>query len=232
MNEDELRALLEQDRNLRDAIRQEEAESPQMPADLNARLMQKVQHLPAKEGSKVRRLWPWIAAACVAGFMMVLLTPPKEATMGTDMRQQMAEKVEPKQAAPRQDTQQKAAPPQEAPAQKEAPKQMAQSTPEKQKKSQPTAVEAEPQSAPAETALAETTLAETAKPIEEKAPAIAQAATTTLSERDIPITRPENYEYTPEEIALMKKQANEAYLKWVELELEIAKYHIEQTAQK
>ena len=89
MNEDELRALLEQDRNLRDAIRQEEAESPQMPADLNARLMQKVQHLPAKEGSKVRRLWPWIAAACVAGFMMVFLTPPKEATTGTDLRQQM-----------------------------------------------------------------------------------------------------------------------------------------------
>ncbi len=252
MNEDELRALLEQDRNLRDAIRQEEAESPQMPADLNARVMQRTQPLPVSEGGKVRRLWPWIAAACVAGFMMVLLTPPKDRTTGTDLRQQMAEKVEPKQAAPRQDTQQKAAPPQEAPAQKEAPKQMAQSTPEKQKKSQPTAVEAEPQSAPAETALAETTLAETtlaettpaetalvettlaetAKPIEEKAPAIAQAATTTLSERDIPITRPENYEYTPEEIALMKKQANEAYLKWVELELQIAKYHLEQTAQK
>ena len=51
-----------------------------------------------------------------------------------------------------------------------------------------------------------------------------------LTERDIPITRPENYEYTPEEIALMKKQDREAYLKWVELELEIAKYNQEQTA--
>ena len=51
-----------------------------------------------------------------------------------------------------------------------------------------------------------------------------------LTERDIPITRPENYKYTPEEIALMKKQAREAYLKWVELELEIAKYNQEQTA--
>ena len=51
-----------------------------------------------------------------------------------------------------------------------------------------------------------------------------------LTERDIPITRPENYEYTPEEIALMKKQAREAYLKWVELELRIAKYNQEQTA--
>jgi hypothetical protein len=53
----------------------------------------------------------------------------------------------------------------------------------------------------------------------------------TLTERDIPITRPENYKYTPEEIALMKKQANEAYMKWVELELEIAKNNLEQTAQ-
>ena len=51
-----------------------------------------------------------------------------------------------------------------------------------------------------------------------------------LTERDIPITRPENYEYTPEEIALMKKQARETYLKWVELELRIAKYNQEQTA--
>ena len=66
---------------------------------------------------------------------------------------------------------------------------------------------------------------------------IAQAETpknkpVTLTERDIPITRPENYKYTPEEIALLKKQADEAYLKWVELELEIAKHHLEQTAQQ
>ena len=54
----------------------------------------------------------------------------------------------------------------------------------------------------------------------------------TLSERDIPVTHPENYNYTPEEIALMKRQANEAYLKWMELELEIMKYNQEQTAQQ
>ena len=54
----------------------------------------------------------------------------------------------------------------------------------------------------------------------------------TLSERNVPITRPENLKYTPEEMALMKKQANEAYLKWVELELEISKCNLEQTAQK
>ena len=52
----------------------------------------------------------------------------------------------------------------------------------------------------------------------------------TISESDLPITRPENLKYTKEEIALMKRQAAEAYIKWMELELEIAKYNIEQTA--
>ena len=219
MNEDKLKTLLEQDKNLRDAIRMEEAEGPQMPADLNARLMQKAQRLSVKEKSK-KKWWPWIAAACVAGFMMVYLTPPKDTTMGTDTNQEVAVKVEPKQAKPQQDVQQEIILP-EAPA-KEAPKQIAQSTPAKPKKQQTPVVE-EPQTAQ-ETAPAETLKAET--------PAIAQAATTTLTERDVPITRPENLKYTPEEMALMKKQANEAYLKWVELELEIAKYHLEQTAQK
>ena len=54
----------------------------------------------------------------------------------------------------------------------------------------------------------------------------------TLTERDIPITRPENYHYTPEELALMRRQADEAYLKWKQLELEIAKHKLEQTAQQ
>ena len=229
MNEDKLKALLEQDKNLRDAIRMEEAEGPQMPADLNARLMQRVQHPSAKERGK-KKWWPWIAAACVAGFMMVYLTPPKDTTMGTDTNQEVAVKVEPRQAKPQQDVQQEIILP-EAPA-KEAPKQIAQSTPAKPKKQQ-TPVVAEPQIAqetvPAETVSIETLKAETMKA---ETPAIAQAATTTLTERDVPITRPENLKYTPEEMALMKKQANEAYLKWVELELEIAKYHLEQTAQK
>ena len=60
----------------------------------------------------------------------------------------------------------------------------------------------------------------------------AEPASEVLTERDIPITRPENYKYTPEEIALLKRQAAEAYLKWVELELEIAKHSQEQTAQQ
>lgn len=226
MKEEQLNKLREQDKNLRDAIRMDEAELSQMPADLNARLMQKVhsQSLTAKKGGKVRRLWPWLAAACVAGVLVVLLMPPRETIGDNDivakMEEKVEKKVEPEQTASQQDVQQETVLP-EAPV-KEAPKQIAQSTPAKPKKQQKPVVE-EPQMAQ-ETVPAETI-------IEAEQPAIAQTTTTTLSERDIPITRPENYQYTPEEIALMKKQANEAYLKWVELELEIAKYHIEQTAQ-
>lgn len=226
MKEEQLNKLREQDKNLREAIRMDEAELPQMPADLNARLMQKVhsQSLTAKKGGKVRRLWPWLAAACVAGVLVVLLMPPRETIGDNDIVAKMEEKVEkkeePEQTASQQGVQQETVLP-EAPV-KEAPKQIAQSTTAKPKKQQKPVVE-EPQMAQ-ETVPAETI-------IEAEQPAIAQTTTTTLSERDIPITRPENYQYTPEEIALMKKQANEAYLKWVELELEIAKYHIEQTAQ-
>jgi hypothetical protein len=61
---------------------------------------------------------------------------------------------------------------------------------------------------------------------------MSQEQSVTLTERDIPMTRPENYKYTPEELALMKKQAYEAYLKWAKLELEIIKHNLEQTAQK
>jgi hypothetical protein len=74
-----------------------------------------------------------------------------------------------------------------------------------------------------EEANKELAVAESAKP---------QEKMVTLTERDIPITRPKNYQYTPEEIALMKKQANEAYLKWAELELEISKYNLEQASSK
>ncbi len=52
--------LRQQDRNLRDALRQEEAELPQMPADLNARVMQRVGDEQPKHS---RTMWRWIAAA-------------------------------------------------------------------------------------------------------------------------------------------------------------------------
>ena len=95
MNEDKLKALLQQDMNLRDAIRQEEAERPQMPADLNARLMQRVAQ--EKKQKRTRMVWPWIAVACVAGIMVVFLTPPKETIEENEIVAKVEKKVEKKQ---------------------------------------------------------------------------------------------------------------------------------------
>ena len=223
MNEDKLKALLQQDMNLRDAIRQEEAERPQMPADLNARLMQRVAQ--EKKQKRTRMVWPWIAAACVAGIMVVFLTPPKQTIEEKEIVAKVEKKVEKKQ----------------------------ESKPEAPLKVEPKVTPAAPAKRPqqqrkpvAPTTAPKQLIAQEVAPVEadDKQVAISNEPTAnsheltastkmqTLTERDIPITRPENYKYTPEEIALMKRQANEAYLKWVELELEIAKHSQEQTAQK
>ena len=222
MNEDKLKALLEQDKNLRDAIRMEEAEGPQMPADLNTRLMQRVQHPSAKERSK-KKWWPWIAAACVAGFMMVYLTPPKDTTE----EKVIVAKVEPKTVVEPK-TEEK--PQRENISPQATDKEFAHDGQRVRTRRTFTKPAEKPEKAPEELIAKESSsmlpkaeLAQTTAP---------EPQPETLTERDIPITRPENLKYTPEEMALMKKQANEAYLKWVELELEIAKYHLEQTAQK
>ena len=228
MNEDKLKALLQQDMNLRDAIRQEEAERPQMPADLNARLMQRVAQ--EKKQKRTRMVWPWVAAACVAGIMVVFLTPPKQ----TIEEKEIVAKVEKKQEK-KVEKQQESKP--EAPVKAEPKATPATPAKRQQQPRKPVA----PTTAPKQLIAQE---AAPVEPVENKQVAVINEPTAksqeltastkmqTLTERDIPITRPENYKYTPEEIALMKRQANEAYLKWVELELEIAKHCQEQTAQK
>ena len=60
MKEEDMNHLRQQDKNLRDALRQEEAELPQMSADLNARLMQRV---GGEQPKQHRTLLRWIAAA-------------------------------------------------------------------------------------------------------------------------------------------------------------------------
>ena len=226
MNEDKLKALLQQDQSLRDAIRQEEAERPQMPADLNARVMQKM-GVPSgfateSDGktarNKHRRLWPWLAAACVAGVLVVLLMPPRESMGEKEIVAKVEKKVEKKKVV-KPETPIKALPDAKP------------ITPAKRQKLKMRKLIA-PSTAPQqlvaqETAPVEAVVTEQVAQVK----TVAQAKTKMLTERDIPITRPENYQYTPEEIALLKKQADEAYLKWVELELEIAKHNQEQTAQ-
>ena len=89
MTEQQLNNWRQQDKNLRDAVQQDAMEQPQMPADLNARLMQRV----AAEKKQPRRIiWPWVAAACVAGMLMIWLTPPKDEAL--EVAQTPATKVQ------------------------------------------------------------------------------------------------------------------------------------------
>jgi hypothetical protein len=228
MTEEKINAFRQTDANLRNALEMDEAERPQMPADLNERLMQRM----AKEDKQPRRIvWPWIAAACVAGIMVIWLMPPKETTTDvvaenvTDCRfknneveEIVAAKVETEPPAP-------------IPTPVKVQKSKVKTTVVKRdaallaqdaKTAQTPTAETTTQPAVEEVNM-ELAVAESAKP---------QEKMVTLTERDIPITRPKNYQYTPEEIALMKKQANEAYLKWAELELEISKYNLEQASSK
>ncbi|MBQ6917916.1 MAG: hypothetical protein IJQ64_08980 [Prevotella sp.] len=213
-NEDKLKAAFKNDVALREAIKLDEMEAPKMPADLNARLMKRVT-AEVPTASRTRKLWPWIAAACAIAFIAVFITPPKSETQGTEM----IAKVE-KPATPAEATPAEAAPTMPAEAAPKAPK-PAPKAPKAVQKAPKVATPAKPEAI--EPAV-EHVLAAATTP----KPAVAQQKMTVMSERDIPITRPENYKYTPEELAQLKKQAAEAYLKWVELEMEISRNNLEQ----
>ena len=220
-NEDKLKAALKRDAALREAIKLDELEAPKMAPDLNARLMQRMAQEQAPVATRTRKLWPWIAAACAIAFIAVFVTPPKDiapqgdATTATPaivakVDKPAAQPVEAPAPAP------VAAPaPAPAPAVKAAPK---------APKAAPVAPKAAPVATPAPQQVEPAVLAAATTP----KPAVAQQKMTVMSERDIPITRPENYKYTPEELAQLKKQAAEAYLKWVELEMEISRNNLEQ----
>lgn len=226
MTEDKLNSLRQQDTNLRDAIRLDERERPQMPADLNARVMQKVEQ--KSHATRTRKLWPWIAAACAAGVIAIFLTPPKDTTevnKGTTVAVNVEQPKESMDSETQKSETQKSEI-QLSESQTTSPQRVI-----KQKGNLAPGKSAKQQYKPVTTdnLLAhEITPAE--QPTTEKTST--EEPTVTLTESDIPITRPENYKHTPEELALLRKQADEAYLKWVELELEISKNNLQQTAQQ
>jgi len=234
MKEEQLNALRQQDNALLEALRQDEAELPQMPADLNARLMERMAQ--QKPVAKSKRLWPWVAAACVAAIMVVLLMPPKASTPNPFPQKASPPAPLAKERGVVTSETLMAEKPMMAEVGMEAAQPAVAPTMVKKAKTQTVVAKRDAALLAQETTAAEPVTPEV-KAEEEVKPQLAQAVTqeaktVTLTERDIPITRPENYKYTPEEIALLKKQADEAYLKWVELELEIAKHHLEQTAQQ
>ena len=234
------------DENLREALRQDEAALPQMSADLNDRLMKRLQQ---EERHSHYRVWPWVAAACVAAVMVVLLLPPRES--GDEVKTNSGELAEQNNSlANERDTNDGLQETKDM-----EPKtttldyriinpdtrvrRIANSTERTEQDGRienPDTHDRRIANSTEQTGLENSTELEVTAS-EEKAladlpPTQAKPQQVVMTEHDIPISRPENYRYTPEELALMRKQANEAYLKWMELEMEIMKYQFEQIAKQ
>ena len=208
---------------LREAIRHEEMARPSMPTDINARIMRRMeQETVRKKGLKrLRKLWPWLAAACVAAFILVYTAPPEKEVTESRSTAEITEAETPKRLSTEMCSTEKRS------TESRTKEMIAMAKPEK--------VITVKQKAHKVVTAKRDTISE--KKEEDKVCDLAMAEKAeesqkprNMSEGDLPITRPENLRYTPEEIALMKRLANEAYIKWVKLELEIAKYNIEQTA--
>ena len=208
---------------LREAIRHEEMARPSMPTDINERIMRRMeQETVRKKGQKrLRKLWPWLAAACVAAFILVYTAPPEKEVTESRSTAEITEAETPKRLSTEMCSTEKRS------TESRTKEMIAMAKPEK--------VITVKQKAHKVVTAKRDTISE--KKEEDKVCDLAMAEKAeeshklrTISESDLPITRPENLRYTPEEIALMKRLANEAYIKWVKLELEIAKYNIEQTA--
>lgn len=208
---------------LREAIRHEEMARPSMPTDINERIMRRMeQETVRKKGQKrLRKLWPWLAAACVAAFILVYTAPPEKEVTESRSTAEITEAETPKRLSTEMCYTEKCS------TESRTKEMIAMAKPEK-------VITVKQKAHKVVTAKRDTI---SKKKEEDKVCDLAMAEKAeesqkprTISESDLPITRPENLRYTPEEIALMKRLANEAYIKWVKLELEIAKYNIEQSA--
>ena len=234
------------DENLREALRQDEAALPQMSADLNDRLMKRLQQ---EERHSHYRVWPWVAAACVAAVMVVLLLPPRES--GDEVKTNSGELAEQNNSlANERDTNDGLQETKDMESKTTTldyriinpdtrVRRIANSTERTEQDGRienPDTHDRRIANSTEQTGLENSTELEVTAS-EEKAladlpPTQAKPQQVVMTERDIPISRPENYRYTPEELALMRKQANEAYVKWMELEMEIMKYQFEQIAKQ
>lgn len=252
---------IQQDENLREALRQEEAALPQMPADLNDRLMKRLHH---ERRQRHFAVWPWVAAACVAAVVAVLLPSREsrdEAMTGSGELQTRTSSLATGQDSriSLQETKDMASPTTVQDSRMTNPDthnrrtaktigreaELETKTPRLLTHPSSPVAKVHPEehgetTRKAEELLAQgktTDMSQEVTAIDEMASADlprvqAKPQKVVLTERDIPISRPENYRYTPEEIALMRRQANEAYVKWMELELEIMNYQYEQVAKQ
>lgn len=71
------------DKGLRVAVQHKNDTAGKMTLseDFTDRLMQRIEQQDGKPVQHRMKFWPWIAAACVAAFLVVLLAPPREETI-------------------------------------------------------------------------------------------------------------------------------------------------------
>ena len=238
MTENDLYTILQRDDNLREAIRRREQKQSTMPADLNDRLMKRLGATPSlpPRGEERTKSLRWLAAAACLLIIIgigVALMPSKESPSSGEfaIRQDGVGDLKSPEAIKNH----RIANPNTQDSRitnSTEPKAMAVAESKTVRKSKKKA-------APIQTASIEqkdSSLFTLHSSLQKNDSSLfthnSSLNPAVLTERDIPITRPENYRYTPEEIALLKKQADDAYVKWVQLELEIAKYNLEQMAQQ
>lgn len=245
MNTDSKDKSLDKDINLREAVSRREKRLPRMTDGLNASLMERLEKESGADRKRVRTIWPWIAAASVAALIAVLLAPPRTPADGLADDAPLvaqADEMQPEQTVP-DDNVVPEEPETEVPFVQEATvetpfaQEKTVERPEKEiKQHQKVEVkEEETVTDSVETSVTDQILRLNTIPESLLAAISAQASETeaeVLTENDFPITNPENLKHTEEEIAILQEKANEAYLKWWELELEIANYYLDkQTAQ-
>lgn len=245
MNTDSKDKSLDKDINLREAVSRREKRLPRMTDGLNASLMERLEKESGADRKRVRTIWPWIAAASVAALIAVLLAPPRTPADGLADDAPLvaqADEMQPEQTVP-DDNVVPEEPETEVPFVQEATvetpfaQEKTVERPEKEiKQHQKVEVkEEETVTDSVETSVTDPVIRLNTIPESLLAAISAQASETeteVLTEKDFPITNPENLRHTDEEIAILQEKANEAYLKWWELELEIANYYLDkQTAQ-
>lgn len=201
--------------------------SPQCEFHASEELKDKVMN-EARAVSRPRRLRliPWLAAACVAGILVIFLTPPKDS--GTVTSENVASATSGNVTAATTESSTTATSESTVAdigqnGQQGSVKPKTAENPQKEKyiaaapaKRKRTADEHAPKECTA-TAAANDSIDN-------------GQWVTLISETDLPITCPENAKYTPEEIEQLKRQARQAYLNWIRLEIEIASYNLQQTA--
>ena len=245
MNTDSKDKSLDKDINLREAVSRREKRLPRMTDGLNASLMERLEKESGADRKRVRTIWPWIAAASVAALIAVLLAPPRTPADGLADDAPLvaqADEMQPEQTVP-DDNVVPEEPETEVPFVQEATvetpfaQEKTVERPEKEiKQHQKVEVkEEETVTDSVETSVTDPVIRLNTIPESLLAAISAQASETeteVLTEKDFPVTNPENLKHTEEDIAILQEKANEAYLKWWELELEIANYYLDkQTAQ-